>query len=124
MGKHILVIDDTTDLLRLLRMVLEEDHHQVSVLESGRAAQSFVRINKPDVIVLDLCLGVEASGLSVLRDLKADPETASVRVVIYTASLVDAEKAQRMIAQDPDRYAGTHILRKPFAIEQLLEIVA
>jgi CheY-like chemotaxis protein len=122
MAKHILIVDDTVEILRLMRMMLEEQNHQVSVLESGNGVVEFVRLNKPDLIVLDLRLG-EVSGITVLRDLKADPETSRVPVVVYTASMVDAEKTMKLIASDPIAYADTRVLQKPFALDELLRII-
>lgn len=123
MTKHILLVDDTVELLRLLRMTLEEDNHQVSVLATGHGVLDFVRDNKPDLIVLDLYLG-DTSGITILRDLKTDPETSPVPVVIYTAAMLDAERAQRMITSEPELFSGTRVLQKPFALDELLSIVA
>jgi CheY-like chemotaxis protein len=123
MTKHILLVDDTIDILRLLRMMLEEHNHQVSVLDSGRGVVEFVRLNKPDLIVLDLRLG-EESGIPVLRALKTNPDTAAVPVVVYTASLIDAEKTQKMIASEPETFVDTRVLQKPFALDELLSIIA
>jgi CheY-like chemotaxis protein len=123
MAKHILIVDDTVDILRLMRMMLEEQRHQVSVLDSGQGVVEFVRHNKPDLIVLDLRLGDGISGINVLRELKAEPETAAVPVVVYTASVVDAETTERMIESEPDTYAGTRVLRKPFSLDDLLDII-
>jgi DNA-binding response OmpR family regulator len=123
MGKHILIVDDTADLLRLMRMMLEEDHHQVSVLSSGHGVVDFVRANKVDLIILDLRLG-EIPGISVLYDLKHTTDTAHVPIVIYTASITEGEKAHQMITAEPEIYGGTQILQKPFSLDQLLEIVA
>ena len=122
MAKHILIVDDTHDILRLLRMMLEEENHQVSVLDSGQGVVDFVRLNKPDLVVLDLRMpGV--SGITVLKDLKTDPETANVPVVVYTASFIDAEKTQQMINQDQATYGGTRVLQKPFSLDELLSII-
>lgn len=122
MTKHILIVDDTHDILRLLRMMLEEEHHQVSVLDSGQGVVDFVRLNKPDLVVLDLRMP-GMSGMTVLQDLKNDAETTNVPVVVYTASIIDAEKTQQMIAQNPELYAGTRVLRKPFSLDELLDII-
>ena len=123
MSKHILLIDDVVEILRLMRMMLEEENHQVSVLESGQGALDYVKQNRPDLIVLDLKLG-NMSGITVLRELKGDPETANIPVVVYTASLVAAEETQQLIAREPELYAGTRVLQKPFALDELLKIVA
>lgn len=120
-AKHILLVDDTVDLTRLMRIILEEDRHKVSVLDTGHGVQEYVRANPPDLIVLDLRLG-DISGMTVLHDLKADPETAGIPVVVYTASVVDAEKTQKMIANDPGTYDGTRVLQKPFDLDELLRV--
>lgn len=123
MSKHILIVDDTTDLLRLMRMVFEEDNHQVSVLDNGNDVLAYARSQKPDLIVLDLVLG-KISGISVLRDLKTDQETRSIQVIVYTASVIDAEKTEQMIAAEPHVFGNTPVLHKPFSLEELLEIVS
>lgn len=122
MAKHILLVDDTVDLLRLMRIMLEEDQHQVSVLDSGKGVYEYARATPPDLIVLDMRLG-EISGLTVLDQLKADPITATIPIVVYTASLLDAETAKAMIAADPAKYGDTRVLNKPFALDELLAIV-
>ena len=122
MAKHILIVDDTHDILHLLRRILEDENHQVSVLDSGQGVVDFVRLNKPDVVVLDLRMpGI--SGITVLHELKTDPETSSVSVIAYTASIIDAETTQQMIDEDPELYAGTQVLQKPFALDELLSII-
>jgi CheY-like chemotaxis protein len=123
-GKRILIVDDTAELLRLMRLLLEEDQYQVSVLESGRDAVATAKEQRPDFIVLDLLLNGEPAGLDVLQALRSDPETAAIPVIVYTAAMLLAEEAQRLLASDPDRYAGTHVLRKPFALDELVHIIA
>jgi CheY-like chemotaxis protein len=119
-GAH---VDDTYDILYLMRMMMEELHHQVSVLDTGAPVVEFVRANRPDLVILDLKL-TDVSGITVLRELKDDPDTSSVRVVAYTASKVDADRLSKLIADEPERYGDTRVLQKPFAIDELMSIVA
>jgi CheY-like chemotaxis protein len=120
--KHILLVDDTQDILRLMRMVLEEQNHLVSVLESGQQVLSFARQQRPDVIVLDLWLGQD-SGVPILQALKNDPLTAGILVIVYSASVTDLEQVRALIAQEPERYEGTVVLRKPFELNELLAVL-
>jgi CheY-like chemotaxis protein len=122
MAKHILIVDDTYDILYLMRMVLEEQHHQVSVLDGGRDVVEFVRVNKPDLIILDLRMN-DIAGITVLRELKADPDTTNVPVIVYTASVIEGEKAHKLIESEPTLYADTRVLQKPFALDELLRII-
>jgi CheY-like chemotaxis protein len=123
MAKHILIVDDTYEILYLMRMMLEEYHHQVSVLNMGAPVVEFVRANRPDLIILDIKL-TDISGIEVLHELKADPDTSSVPVIAYTASVSDADKVTKLIAAEPERYGDTRVLQKPFAIDELLSIVS
>ena len=79
--------------------------------------------NLPDLIILDLRL-TDISGITVLRELKADPDTSSVPVIAYTASVGDADKVTKLIASEPAVHGDTRVLQKPFAIDELLSIVA
>ena len=121
MAKHILLVDDTVDLTRLMRIILEEDRHKVSVLDTGHGVLDYVHSNPPDLIVLDMRLG-DVSGLTVLRELKTDPEAANIPVVVYTASMLDAEQAHQLIAAEPQTYEGTRVLQKPFDLDNLLAL--
>jgi two-component system, cell cycle response regulator len=66
--------------------VLGAAGHQVSDAEAAEQAFHSIKLQKPDVILLDLVLpGMD--GLTLVRKLKADPETRSIPVVAVTAYL-------------------------------------
>src|SRR5579885_238525 len=120
--KRILVIDDKAHLLSLMRMILEDEHYQVSILQEGKGALEHVKGSLPDLIILDLKLA-DSSGLDILRELKDDRATADIPVIVYTAAVLEAEEVSNLIASDPARYHGVRVLQKPFELEELLEMV-
>jgi DNA-binding response OmpR family regulator len=120
--KRILVIDDRAELLALLRMILEDERYQVSVLQEGQRAVETVRADPPDLVILDLRLE-DASGADVLQSLRAHTSTADIPVIVYTAAVMEAEGVNRLISCDPGRYANVSVLQKPFELETLLERV-
>ncbi len=122
MTKRILVVDDTVSLLSLMRMLLEDERYQVSVLQEGREAVEIIGASLPDLVILDLKLA-DASGLDILQALKRRSATADIPVIVYTASVIDANAVERLIAQHPARYAGVSVLQKPFELDTLLEQV-
>ncbi|HEV2236556.1 MAG TPA: response regulator [Ktedonobacterales bacterium] len=122
MTKHILIVDDQADLLSLMRMLLEDQQYQVSVLREGTDTLAHVQAEQPDLVILDLRLE-DVSGFDVLRALKAHAATADVPVIIYTAAIIEAAAVEGLLAHDPDYYAGVSVLQKPFDLDALLERV-
>jgi DNA-binding response OmpR family regulator len=120
--KRILVVDDKVNLLSLMRMILEDEHYQVSVLQEGKDAIEHVRANEPDLIILDLKLA-DASGMDILQSLKAHSSTADIPVIVYTAAVIEAEQVESLVKREPSRYTGVWVLQKPFDLDALLEQV-
>jgi CheY-like chemotaxis protein len=121
-GKQILVVDDKSELLHLMRRVLEDEEYQVSILQDGRDAFTQVKSQLPDLLILDLKLG-DVSGQDVLKQLKHDPVTAEIPVIVYTAAVLEAEEVSELIGKDPARYQNVQVVQKPFELEDLLVLV-
>ncbi len=82
--KHILAIDDETDILQLISYHLKKEGYSVTCVESGEAALQQTAENPPDLILLDLMLpGVD--GMEVCRTLKSDPQTKNIPIIMLTA---------------------------------------
>jgi DNA-binding response OmpR family regulator len=121
-GKQILVIDDKSELLHLMRRVLEDEEYQVSILQDGRDAFTQVKAQLPDLLILDLKLG-DVSGQDVLKQLKQDPVTAEIPVIVYTAAVLEAEEVSGLVSNEPGRYQGVRVVQKPFELDDLLILV-
>ncbi len=122
MTKRILVIDDREELLALLRMILEDERYQVSVLREGQGAIERIRAEQPDLVILDLRLE-DVSGVDVLQSLRAHTGAADIPVIVYTAAVIEAEGVSRLIKSDQSRYANVSVLQKPFDLDALLDRV-
>ncbi len=122
MSKRILVVDDRANLLALLRMLLEDEQYQVSVLQEGRGVIEHIRENPPDLVILDLKLA-DASGMDILEAMRGQSSTADIPVIVYTAAVIEAETVSNMIASNPARYTNVSVLQKPFELDALLERV-
>ena len=121
-SKRILVVDDNANLLALLRMLLEDEQYQVSVLQEGRGVVEHIRENPPDLVILDLKLA-DASGMDILEALRAQSSTADIPIIVYTAAVIEAETVSNVIAGNPARYTNVSVLQKPFELDALLERV-
>jgi DNA-binding response OmpR family regulator len=116
MKARILVVNDTQEILELFRMLLEEQEGYEVVL-SGFPIQQIKEIEqiKPDLIILDLVLGDEKTGMQMLQMLKMQRSTAAIPVLVCTAALqIVREQEGYLVSQ------GVHVVFKPFEIDDLL----
>jgi CheY-like chemotaxis protein len=92
---RILIVDDEPDQVEMYRFALEQAGFIVDEATDGADALTHARSLPPDLIVLDLRLP-DIDGWEVCRLLKSDPHTASIPIVILTASPSPtlAERAQ------------------------------
>jgi two-component system alkaline phosphatase synthesis response regulator PhoP len=88
--QKILIVDDEEDILELLKFNLSREGYQVPCAASGEQALRLVRLEKPDLIVLDLMLP-DIDGLEVTRRLKNDPNTKNLPIVMLTAKGEEAD---------------------------------
>ena len=80
----ILVVDDHSDIRRLIRLTFARSYHILEA-EDGEAALETVRRKKPDLVVLDIMMPGTMDGLQVLEAIKSDPELRSTLVIMVTA---------------------------------------
>ncbi len=117
-GKHILVINDTQEILDLFRMILEEEGYQVTVL--GFAVEDLRKIIDiaPDLVILDLVFDREYFGWQTLQKMKMHRETEKIPVLICTAEIRKAQEIQGYLTEK-----GVGMLLKPFDIDELISQV-
>jgi len=92
---RVLVADDSESLRTVVRITTESQGWTILEATNGADALDVARVQLPDLVLLDLDFGDEGpGGLAVLIALRADPATASIPVVILTASSDPADEAQ------------------------------
>ncbi len=80
----ILIVDDHTDIRRLLSITLGKEFKIIEA-EDGAGALDALRHHHPKVVLLDVMMPGELDGLQVLDAIKADPLTADTLVAMITA---------------------------------------
>lgn len=80
----ILVVDDETNILELIKFNLEKDGHQVITATSGEEGLRLATLELPDLIILDVMLP-EPDGLEVCRRLRSDQATTTLPVLMISA---------------------------------------
>jgi CheY-like chemotaxis protein len=92
--KRILLVDDNEVARYILRDLLDQPWIDISEAASGAAAMTALSESTPDALILDLLMP-DISGFEILRQLRAQPDTRSLPVLIYTSKiLTESEKAQ------------------------------
>lgn len=83
-NEKILIIDDDIDTLKLVGLLLQRNGYQVAAAKSGPQGIQKARQVRPDLILLDVMMpGMD--GYETARHLRADPETASIPIIMFTA---------------------------------------
>src|SRR2546427_1366709 len=84
MRKRVLVVEDDTEMVDLLRFNLRKAGFAIATATNGIEALKKARSVAPDLILLDLMLP-ELDGFSVCEILRREPATASVPIIMLTA---------------------------------------
>ncbi|MEQ9407535.1 MAG: response regulator [Fuerstiella sp.] len=88
----VLVADDDRDIRRGLQLRLCTAGYTVVEAKNGREALELARRNRPDVILMDIRMP-ELDGLTAMKRLQEAPETASIPVIVMSASLIEQDRA-------------------------------
>ena len=114
MTKKVLVADDEEGLRELVSATLgNDDRFQLLTAQDGEEALEIARREKPALIFLDISMP-RRGGLEVCEELKRDPATADIRIVILSANADDARRRGAMDAGAND------YITKPFSPTGLL----
>ena len=119
--RHILVINDTPEILDLFQDLLGDAGYRVTtenfaVPYDRKLVQ--VKEVRPDLIILDFIIGGEALGWQFLQLLRMDRETRDIPVIVCTAAVQQVTELQNHLAEQ-----GVAVVLKPFDIDALLREV-
>lgn len=110
---RILVVEDVPLGLAVLRMRLEAEGFEVISARDGVEALDQAREGRPDLMLLDLMLP-RLSGERVCQELRADPRTQALPIVVLSARIQEAERL-RALAAGADAF-----IAKPYDTGKLL----
>ncbi len=116
MAKKIMVVDDERHIVRLVEVNLQRVGYDVVSAYDGVEALEKITAEKPAMIILDVMMP-RMDGFEVLKELRGNPETKDIPVIMLTAK-----------AQDADIFKGwssgvDSYLTKPFNPRELLVFV-
>jgi len=110
---RVLVVEDEPDLQTLLATSLGREGFEIDLANSGEQAIRLAQSRRPRLVLLDLMLpGMD--GLEVYRQLRAEPETAGIPVVIVSARTEDADVVTGL------ELGADDYVSKPFSLRVLM----
>ena len=120
MEPRLLVIDDEQDLLLISQLLLEPEGYDIRLATSGSQVSQIMDSDQfhPDLIILDYHLGRHGRNEPLLRQLKADPPTSALPLILCTADANALREQQGFL-----REAGVRVMLKPFEIGALLQTI-
>jgi CheY-like chemotaxis protein len=116
--KKILIVDDQIEVRELVQVTLEIGDYQILSAENGQEAVRIAQTQHPDIILMDIMMpGSEVDGLEACRQLKSDPATRDITIVMLSAKGQETD-IDIGIAAGADDY-----FTKPFSPIALIEKV-
>jgi CheY-like chemotaxis protein len=115
--KKILIVDDQLEIRSLVEVTLETEDYEIFQAKSGEEAVEIARLQKPDLIIMDIMMPGDIDGLEATRNLKNDPETSNCRIVLLTA------KGQQDDIEEGYSAGAEDYFVKPFSPLELIKKV-
>ena len=114
-AKHILVVNDTEEILDLFRDILEGMGHRMTAWSFSPDDLAKVTEIQPDLIILDLMIGpTELQGWSLLQKIRMSPPTEEIPVIVCSAATNWVREQEGWLAAN-----GVKVVLKPFKVAHL-----
>ena len=120
--KTILVIDDDIDLVEIIRVTLENQGFRVIDAQNGDRGLELARSGKPDLILLDVMMGTVDEGLQVAYQLRNDPGTREIPIIMLTA-VGDQTGFEFDPGKDGEFLPVDEFLEKPVSPRKLVDLI-
>jgi CheY-like chemotaxis protein len=120
--KYILVVDDDPDLVETVGMMLESKGCEVGMAYDGIEGEESIKERRPDLIILDIMMP-RKDGYVLCAELKANPDTRDIPVVLLTA-VSDAVPSTTYTHADGMSTEADDYIPKPIETESLWSVIS
>jgi len=114
MKKKILIVDDETQIVRLLSMRLEANNYEIVKAYDGNQCTQVAKSEKPDLILLDIKMPM-GGGITAFETIRNNEITKNIPIIFITAYPSEQVKKQ-VIEMGADGF-----ISKPFNSEDLID---
>ena len=116
MKRCVLLVEDNERNRKLVRTILRFRGFEVIECEDGTPSLELAKLHKPALVLMDIQLPT-MDGITALRRLRADAETAAIPVIAVTASVTPGER-EKVVAAGFNAYVG-----KPIDVDEFGALV-
>ncbi len=92
----VFVVDDNYDQANILKLLMEQYGFKAAFTTDSRSALHAILKNRPKLVILDLMMP-ELDGLRLCKMIKENPDTNSVKIVIYSGKLYDSDRRKAIM---------------------------
>jgi two-component system cell cycle response regulator DivK len=115
-GKTVLYVEDNEFNLKIVRQLLSRTSYRLIEAKDGEVGVATARSELPDLILMDVQLP-KLSGLEATRQLRADPKTAAIPIVVITSFALSGDREKAKAA------GASAYLAKPYSPRELLQMI-
>ena len=113
MTKHVVLVEDETNIAEAIRFLLGREGWRVQTLANGTNAAQVIRDTRPDLVMLDVMLPGK-TGFEILAELRADASLGELPVLMLTARGQARDREMALQA------GVSRFMTKPFSNEDML----
>ena len=115
-----MIVDDDQDLTASMQVILEKHRYAVVTANSKAEGLEKIRMEKPDLLILDVMMSTWQDGFEMARKLKNDPENKDTRILMLSAVKERTGIGFKSTAGDPVWLPVDGFLDKPVETDKLL----
>jgi CheY-like chemotaxis protein len=115
-GRHVLVVNDTEEIIELFRDIIEGMGHRMTAMSFAPDDLSQVTDVKPDLVILDLVFNTatEGQGWQLLQKLRMTKLTEDLPIIVCTAATEQVREQEGWLIS-----RGVKLVPKPFTVDDL-----
>jgi CheY-like chemotaxis protein len=120
MEKKLLIIDDDPDILKSLKVILEDKGFKVLTASNKTDGIEICTAEKPDLIILDIMMDTNLEGYGMLNDFRKDKNLMDIPIVIYSGMAQELGVNFRSAVEDERLFPNVSFVDKREDIEDLI----
>ena len=112
--KHVLVVNDTEEIIELFRDIIEGMGHRMSGTSYAPEELTEIQQAEPDLVIVDIVIKGEKLGWQLVQKMRMSPDTADLPIIVCTAATDDVREQEGWLTAN-----AVKVVLKPFRVEEL-----